>query len=291
MTTGKNDFSNLPEGDDVQRLLQLTHDELVKMIEDPFLNLEINGKGFIEVIAEPKDAAAGKTIIARSISSVLATVTGSAVLDADGKAILQVAGELPGSTQIVITLDGTDVKTTTDVYIAMALAVPEQQQEQVEIPVASIPSGSTVIKNTEVSLSSATEGADIYYTTDGSDPSGSAGIEYTRPIVLTEDVTIRAIAVKEGMTDSEIAVFEYTIDIDIETNIDQPDRTAILFVRNQTLVIRGLKPGESYTVYSVLGTVVTQGIVTDQVEQQIFLPYKGIFVVSTPIVKAKVPVE
>jgi len=261
------------------------------MIEDPFLNLEINGKGFIEVIAEPKDAAAGKTIIARSISSVLATVTGSAVLDADGKAILQVAGELPGSTQIVITLDGTDVKTTTDVYIAMALAVPEQQQEQVEIPVASIPSGSTVIKNTEVSLSSATEGADIYYTTDGSDPSGSAGIEYTRPIVLTEDVTIRAIAVKEGMTDSEIAVFEYTIDIDIETNIDQPDRTAILFVRNQTLVIRGLKPGESYTVYSVLGTVVTQGIVTDQVEQQIFLPYKGIFVVSTPIVKAKVPVE
>jgi len=126
-------------------------------------------------------------------------------------------------------------------------------------------------------------------TTDGSDPSGSTVMKYTRPIVLMKNVAIQAIAIKEGMLDSEIAVFEYAIDI--ETGINQPNHTVVLFVRNQTLVIRGLEPGESYTVYSILGTVVTQGIVTDHVEQQIPLSGKGIFVISTPAVKAKVVVN
>ncbi|WP_243014980.1 chitobiase/beta-hexosaminidase C-terminal domain-containing protein, partial [Brevibacillus borstelensis] len=52
--------------------------------------------------------------------------------------------------------------------------------EQVAKPVAD-PSGGAVPSGTRVTLSTATEGATIYYTTDGSTPSRSS-MEYTAPI-------------------------------------------------------------------------------------------------------------
>jgi hypothetical protein len=85
--------------------------------------------------------------------------------------------------------------------------------KHVEKPTASVLSGTTVNVNSTVELSSATTGATIYYTLDGSEPSTTSGLEYTGQIVITDNVKIRAIAVKEGMLDSEIAVFEYFIHI------------------------------------------------------------------------------
>ncbi|REK74734.1 glycoside hydrolase family 3 N-terminal domain-containing protein [Paenibacillus paeoniae] len=62
-----------------------------------------------------------------------------------------------------------------------------------------------------VTLSSATEGAEIYYTLDGSLPSKDNGVKYSRAITLSELTVIRAIAVKEGMEDSFVAPFTYQI--------------------------------------------------------------------------------
>jgi len=180
--------------------------EVNSLTATPTLNLALQEKGSIEVTATPAGASAGKKITARSVSSALATVTDNAVLDATGKAKLQVSAELPGSTQIIVTLDGTDINAIATVNIAMPAIV-----ERVKIPIASIPSGSTVDKNATVTLSSNTAGATIYYTLNGSAPSAATGLKYTQPIVLTEDVTIKAVAVKEGMSDSEVAVFEYTV--------------------------------------------------------------------------------
>ena len=62
-----------------------------------------------------------------------------------------------------------------------------------------------------VSITSATEGATIYYTTNGSNPTTST-TEYTAP--LTENisgVTIRAIAVKDGMINSAIGSGSVTL--------------------------------------------------------------------------------
>jgi len=141
-----------------------------------------------------------------------------------------------------------------------------------------------------LSLSSATEGATIRYTIDGSTPSESTGLIYTQPIVITSNVTIKAIAVKEGLSNSEIAVFEYTLDNG--TKIDQPaNQKVTAFIYNQVLHIRGLDPGEIYTVYSILGNIVVQGKITDKVEQQTSFPYKGIFVVATPKTKVKILAE
>ena len=77
------------------------------------------------------------------------------------------------------------------------------------------PAAGTYSEVQNVEITTATDEATIYYTTDGTDPdaTSTASTKYTAPIPVAETMTIKAIAVKEGMTDSEIATAEYTIKI------------------------------------------------------------------------------
>lgn len=79
----------------------------------------------------------------------------------------------------------------------------------VEAPVFSVAAGE-VAKGTEVAISCATEGATIFYTTDGTEPT-VASTEYTAPIVINDAMTIKAIAVKEGLVNSEVVTAAYTL--------------------------------------------------------------------------------
>jgi len=76
--------------------------------------------------------------------------------------------------------------------------------DQVKTPVFNIPSG-TYFNPQEIQISCSTEGADIYYTLDGTEPSRYNGIQYKEPFVVYEDTVIKAMAVKEGMEDSLIS--------------------------------------------------------------------------------------
>ena len=67
-----------------------------------------------------------------------------------------------------------------------------------------------VTAGTKVSLSTMTEGATIYYTVDGSSPT-TASTKYSGEILVNKPMTIKAIAVKEGLTNSAIATFVYEI--------------------------------------------------------------------------------
>ena len=87
------------------------------------------------------------------------------------------------------------------------------------------PEAGAVASGTEVTITS-TEGATIYYTTDGNDPTTSSNV-YAEPIAVTADMTIKAYAVKDGCTDSEVAEAAYTIKqavpgyaIDFESDLD-----------------------------------------------------------------------
>lgn len=73
--------------------------------------------------------------------------------------------------------------------------------------VEATPNGGAVMKNTEVTLKCATEGATILYSTDD----GQNWTEYTEKIVLSElPMTFKVKAVKEGYEDSNIVTLSYT---------------------------------------------------------------------------------
>ena len=82
------------------------------------------------------------------------------------------------------------------------------------------PAGGMVAAGTLVTITSATEGATIYYTLDGSTPNGSgttlsaltgSSMVYNAPIAVNADMTIKAIAVKAGMETSSVVSAEYTV--------------------------------------------------------------------------------
>ncbi len=84
-----------------------------------------------------------------------------------------------------------------------------QGEEIVAAPTFSLAAGN-VAEGTEVSIACATEGATIHYTTDGTDPDANSTV-YTDPIVIDKAMTIKAIAVKEGMSNSDIVEAAYKI--------------------------------------------------------------------------------
>ena len=70
------------------------------------------------------------------------------------------------------------------------------------------PSGGKFSKSVKVSIT-AQDGAKIYYTTDGSEPTANS-TEYSAPFTVTGDTTVKAIAVRENCYDSQTATAEFT---------------------------------------------------------------------------------
>ena len=81
----------------------------------------------------------------------------------------------------------------------------------VETPVIS-PASGPVASGTEVIITCATDDASIYFTTDGATPTSSSTLyDPANKPTITNATTIKAIAVKGGLTDSEVASASYTI--------------------------------------------------------------------------------
>ena len=77
-----------------------------------------------------------------------------------------------------------------------------------EAPVFS-PEGGRYRKNRQVTITCQTEGADIYYTDDGTAPT-QASTPYEAPITLDRALTLKAIAVKDGLA-SDVVSAQYTV--------------------------------------------------------------------------------
>ncbi|MEZ5855988.1 MAG: chitobiase/beta-hexosaminidase C-terminal domain-containing protein [Hyphomicrobiaceae bacterium] len=72
------------------------------------------------------------------------------------------------------------------------------------------PAAGTYGSAQSVTISCATAGATIHYTTDGNDPTTSSPV-YSAPINVAASQTLKALAVKAGSNDSAIATAAYTI--------------------------------------------------------------------------------
>lgn len=76
------------------------------------------------------------------------------------------------------------------------------------LSVMATPGAGPIIIGGQVELTSPTDGAEIRYTLDGTDPAAASPL-YAGPITVNEDVVIKAIAIAGGET-SEIYTFPYT---------------------------------------------------------------------------------
>jgi GH43 family beta-xylosidase len=86
--------------------------------------------------------------------------------------------------------------------------VPVMDADLVWVPEIS-PRGAVFNTPVTVSLSSRTDGAEIRYTADGSEPGPKSAL-YTKPFVLKDSAVVKARAFKKGMRDSTVAAQSFT---------------------------------------------------------------------------------
>lgn len=187
--------------------------EIKAIVADSLVSVFYGSEHTLAVKVTPADAAAGKTLVVTSFSPmILAVVNDSITLDSNGEAMVTVRGELPGSGAINYSIAGYDYTATTIVKVEY------DNTEMTANPTASIPSGTTVTKGTEVTLSCATEGAVIYYTLDGSCPCDEATqIRYDgTPIIINSNTELRMMAVAEGRYESDVVVYYYYVEGDVQ---------------------------------------------------------------------------
>ena len=75
-----------------------------------------------------------------------------------------------------------------------------------------LPAGGEVEKGTEVTITCATEGATIHYTTDGSTPTAESPV-YSSAITINSTTTVKAMAAKTDMKNSSVATVKYIVNI------------------------------------------------------------------------------
>jgi hypothetical protein len=173
---------------------------------DSIVEVARGGERTVIVHAFPAQAAAGMKLTAKSMISTIATVTEEATFDANGEARLTVTGKVGGQTALLLTLENAKVKAQSVIQVDDPSTLP------VYAPTASHISGTFVAKGEAVTLHTDTEGATIWYTTDGSCPCDENGSrkQYTAPLPVEQTVTIRAYAVKDGEA-SRVVTFTYGV--------------------------------------------------------------------------------
>lgn len=113
----------------------------------------------------------------------------------------------------------------------------EVEKETVATPVIA-PASGTFTGSTEVTITCATDGATIYYSTDGTEP----GTEYTGTFTLSKagTYTVKAIAVKDGCNDSEEATATIVVEektIEVPTSIINCDNSSCKSASYSTLYL------------------------------------------------------
>jgi hypothetical protein len=128
-------------------------------------------------------------------------------------------GSVPTAASPTYTPGSTITVTSTETIRAIAIAsgfldsniaaATYTKTTQAAIPVFS-PAPGTYPSAQQVTITSATSGATIYYTTDGSTPT-TGSTKYTGPVSISATETLKAIATASGLSNSAVASGLYTI--------------------------------------------------------------------------------
>ncbi len=181
-----------------------------------------------------------------NITSIVFDCNSSSYATALGNSI---SGSTVNSDKVTVTLDGSSnsfsVASLSKQVRLDALTVTYAASTGVSKPVApTLTAGGNFVGSKEVEISCATEGAAIYYTTDGSDPTEDSD-EYSEAFEITETTTVKAIAVNEAGASSvatavytrvaatpEISFDEATFEESVEVTITVAEGTTAYYTLN-----------------------------------------------------------
>ena len=181
--------------------------EIRSLEVEPQMNVDQGKSRTFVLKAQPGAAANGKKVTASIKLSDFITINETATFNGNGEAQFTVSGLMPGETVVTFTMEETSATAQTIIRVLGAT-----ETGLVAVPTASRISGTSVNTGETVTLHCATEGAQIWYTLDGSCPCDENGTRqlYTGPITITKDVELKAYAV-HGEEVSEVATFNYYI--------------------------------------------------------------------------------
>lgn len=207
VSTGVNSYAGIPMAQTFEQKLDVEK-KVRELLVDAEFNVEYDGQKEVTIAAIPADAAVGKKLSVVSASDMIATTDVQEVtFDADGQATFTVNGELYGATALNYSLVDGDLKATSLVNV-----VDPVKLEAVKAPMASRISGTAVYRGQTVALSCESEGAVIYYTTDGSCPCDeNARKKYERPIAINDAMTLKFMAVGTNYDESDVIECTYSI--------------------------------------------------------------------------------
>lgn len=125
--------------------------------------------------------------------------------DSEGKTSFSLYGDLPGMTALTLAATGTSLSKELAIRTTSDAAQPVRPTATIGTntfdALAPKENSVTVPKGSKLTLTTTTEGATIYYTTDDTCPCDANGTRrvYTGPISVTGDTKYRIAAYKEGM--------------------------------------------------------------------------------------------
>ena len=110
-------------------------------------------------------------------------------------------------------------------------STPKPPENKTADPIFS-PSGGTFTEAVTVEIKSSTEGAEIRYTVDGTEPSSTVGIEYTAPVKIEKTTKLAAIAYKKDFPDSSVSKATFEIKAEAVAAVEPISDDEVLQVRN-----------------------------------------------------------
>jgi hypothetical protein len=151
------------------------------------------------------------------------------------------------------------------------------------------PANGYYLTSQTVTIVCATDGASIYYTTDGTEPSSTNGTFYTAGFEITTSLTVRAVAYKEGMAKSALASMNYSSNNAVSAPIINPPGGTF----SNSFIVTMMPPIPDCTIYytvdgsmpTALSTVYTVPIIVTETTTITAIAVKA-GMVNSPIVFA-----
>jgi hypothetical protein len=170
-----------------------------------YLELPAFSFNVTKIVVVGRDGASGSTVQNVFVGNV-AVSTATTGVTGTNEYVINPAYRDPGIIyQLQVTSNHNSQITTMEIWGEDVVA------NKVSVPTFSVVEG-VYTSAQSVSISCATDGATIYYTTDGTEPTTNSNV-YSSAISISSTTTLKAFAVKAGMTDSDIQSANYIIAI------------------------------------------------------------------------------